>query len=98
MGRLFGQPAGSRAERAGAAHGTSPGHAVGALEDATGTSKDSITAELERLSSTSDVEDTLAKLRAEVGGAPEKPAVEAPKATGDTPVAEEATIVEEGPK
>ncbi len=53
--------------------------ASGALDDATGSSKDSITAELERLSSNSDVEDTLAKLRAEVDAAPEKPAVEAPK-------------------
>lgn len=49
----------------------------GALADATGSTKDSITVELERLSSTSDVEDSLAKLRAEVGGAPETPAVEA---------------------
>jgi phage shock protein A len=56
--------------------------ASGALDDATGTSKDSITVELERLSSSSDVEDTLAKLRSEVDAAPEKPAVEAPKPEG----------------
>jgi phage shock protein A len=61
--------------------------ASGALSDATGTSKDPITAELERLSSASDVEDTLAKLRAEVGVAPEKPAVEAPKAAPAAPTA-----------
>jgi phage shock protein A len=56
--------------------------ASGALDDATGTSKDSITVELERLSSSSDVEDTLAKLRSEVDAAPEQPAVEAPKPEG----------------
>ena len=55
----------------------------GALEDATGTSKDSITAELERLSNQSEVDATLEKLRAEVGGAA-KPAVSAapPPAVG----------------
>ncbi len=56
----------------------------GALEDATGTSKDSITAELERLSNQSEVDATLEKLRAEVGGAAAKPAVSAapPPAVG----------------
>lgn len=56
--------------------------ASGALDDATGTSKDSITVELERLSSSSDVEDTLAKLRSEVEAPPAQQAVEAPKPEG----------------
>lgn len=46
--------------------------ASGALEDATGTSKDSITVELERLASTSDVESSLAAMKAELGGAPQR--------------------------
>jgi phage shock protein A len=47
--------------------------ASGALDDATGTAKDSITLELERMSSNSEVEDELATLKAQLGGA------EAPK-------------------
>lgn len=58
--------------------------ASGALEDATGTTKDPITAELERLSSSSEVEDSLARMKSELGAAPEKPAVEAPAATPAT--------------
>jgi len=42
--------------------------ASGALEDVTGTTKDSITLELERMASANQVEDDLAKLRAEIGG------------------------------
>lgn len=42
--------------------------AAGALDDVTGTSKDSITLELERLSSNSEVEDSLARLKGEIGG------------------------------
>ena len=70
--------------------------ASGAPEDATGTSKDSISAELERMASTSEVEDTLAAMKAEltrgptpeVTQAPPTPAVEsgqagAPKPAGD---------------
>ena len=61
--------------------------ASGALDDATGTSKDSLTAELERMSSTNEVESQLAAMRAELGGtAPtqalgsaQPPAVEPPK-------------------
>ncbi|MEI2787065.1 MAG: PspA/IM30 family protein [Candidatus Nanopelagicales bacterium] len=51
--------------------------ASGALDDATGTTKDSITAELERMSSNSEVEDTLAAMKAEIGGGTASPAVEA---------------------
>ncbi len=77
--------------------------ASGALEDATGTSKDSITAELERLSSNSDVEDTLAAMRAEVSAAEERPAVEAPKSNAGGAAApaanvEDATVVDDGSK
>lgn len=54
--------------------------ASGALEDATGTSKDSITAELERMASTNEVEDTLAQMKAEISGGSTAPAVEAPAA------------------
>jgi phage shock protein A len=54
--------------------------ASGALDDATGTSKDSITAELERMSATSEVEDTLAQMKAELAGGTAVPAVEAPAA------------------
>lgn len=52
--------------------------ASGALDDATGTSKDSITAELERMASASEVEDTLAAMKAELSGGPAATAVEAP--------------------
>lgn len=54
--------------------------ASGALDDATGTTKDSITAELERMASNSEVEDTLAKMKAEISGGTAAPAVEAPAA------------------
>ena len=60
--------------------------ASGALEDSTGTSKDNITLELERMASGSDVESQLAALKAEVSGAPAAPAIEAPAAA---PVADE---------
>ena len=49
--------------------------ASGALDDATGTSKDNLTAELERLASTNDVENQLAAMKAEIGGAPAAPAI-----------------------
>ena len=52
--------------------------ASGALDDATGT-KDSITAELERMASASEVEDTLAAMKAELSGGPGSTAVEAPQ-------------------
>lgn len=44
--------------------------ASGVLEDATGSSKDDITRELEALSSTSDVENELARMKAQLGGGP----------------------------
>ena len=49
--------------------------ASGALDDASGTSKDTITAELERMASTNDVESQLAAMKAEIGGAPAAPAI-----------------------
>lgn len=63
--------------------------ASGALDDATGTTKDSITAELERMASTNEVEDTLAKMKAEISGGSAAPAVEAPAAPAvEAPAAE----------
>ena len=50
--------------------------ASGALDDATGTSKDSITAELERMASTNEVESQLAAMKAQIGSAPETAAIE----------------------
>jgi phage shock protein A len=55
--------------------------ASGALDDASGSSKDSITLELERMSSNSDVEDELAALKAQLGGS-EPPKQIAPDAPG----------------
>lgn len=52
--------------------------ASGALDDATGTTKDSITTELERMASNSEVEDTLAAMKAEISDGTPAPAVEAP--------------------
>jgi phage shock protein A len=56
--------------------------ASGALDDASGSSKDSITLELERMSSNSDVEDELAAMKAQLGGseAPKQIAQDAPGA------------------
>jgi phage shock protein A len=51
--------------------------ASGALDDASGTSKDSITVELERMASTNDVESQLAAMKAEIGSGPAAPAIEA---------------------
>ncbi len=53
--------------------------ASGALDDVSGTSKDNLTLELERMASTSQVDDDLAALRAEIGSEPEKPAIESDK-------------------
>jgi len=49
--------------------------ASGALDDMSGTSKDSLTIELERMASESDVEAQLASMRNELGSA-EKKAIE----------------------
>ena len=62
--------------------------ASGALDDATGTSKDALTRELEQMSSTNEVESQLAAMRAELGsgaaptqalGSAKPPAVEPPR-------------------
>ena len=51
--------------------------ASGALDDVTGSQKDDITAELERMASTSDVESELARMKAELGPGPDAaPAIE----------------------
>ena len=52
----------------------------GSLEDVTGLGKDSITVELERMARASEVEDGLAKLRAELAAGPDAAAIEPPKA------------------
>ncbi|MEI7778902.1 MAG: PspA/IM30 family protein [Actinomycetes bacterium] len=49
--------------------------ASGALPDASGATKDDLTLELERLSSSSDVDNQLASLKAEIGAAPTTPAI-----------------------
>jgi phage shock protein A len=67
--------------------------ASGALEDASGGAKDDITAELERMSSQSDVELELSRLKGELGAAKAPDAIEAappaadPAATQAAPVA-----------
>ena len=58
--------------------------ASGALDDASGTAKDDITAELERMSSQSDVELELARLKGEIGAGKAPDAIEA---GGTTPAA-----------
>lgn len=50
--------------------------ASGALEDVSGMGKDSITVELERMASESEVENQLAALKAEIGGSSKKPELE----------------------
>ncbi|MAT60268.1 MAG: phage shock protein A [Micrococcales bacterium] len=50
--------------------------ASGALEDFTGSTKDNLTRELEDMASTNQVEDELASLRAEIGGATPNSAIE----------------------
>ena len=50
--------------------------ASGALEDFTGSTKDNLTRELEEMASANQVEDELASLRAEIGGAPPNSAIE----------------------
>ena len=51
--------------------------ASGALNDPTGTSKDDIQLELDRMSSTNDVESQLAAMKGQLAGAPATPAIEA---------------------
>jgi phage shock protein A len=50
--------------------------ASGALNDPTGTSTDDIQLELDRMSSTSDVESQLAAMKGQLAGAPATPAIE----------------------
>jgi len=50
--------------------------ASGALDDMSGTGKDNLTVELERMASASQVDDELAALRAEITEAPKRPAIE----------------------
>ena len=51
--------------------------ASGALDDPTGTAKDDITVELERMSSQTDVEIELARLKGEIGAGKTPDAIEA---------------------
>lgn len=53
--------------------------ASGALDDVSGTSKDNLTLELERMASSSQVDSELAALQAELGAAPQTPAIESDK-------------------
>jgi phage shock protein A len=55
--------------------------ASGALNDPTGTSTDDIQLELDRMSSTNDVESQLAAMKGQLGGAPATPAIEGAAAT-----------------
>jgi phage shock protein A len=61
--------------------------ASGALDDASGTAKDDITTELERMSSQSDVELELARLKGEITAGAPVPQIEG-TATGATAAAE----------
>jgi phage shock protein A len=70
--------------------------ASGALEDATGTSKDDITLELERLSSGSDVDRELARLKGELGQAPAPAQIEGGAPTQAAPQSAPAAQPEGG--
>jgi len=60
--------------------------ASGALDDVTGSQKDDITAELERMASTSDVESELARMKAEIGPGPDAtPAIESGSGNAQAP-------------
>ena len=58
--------------------------ASGALDDPTGTSKDNLTLELEKMASAGEVDTQLAALRAEIGGAAPASAIEAPASAPTT--------------
>jgi phage shock protein A len=66
--------------------------ASGALEDASGGAKDDITAELERMSSQSDVELELSRLKGELGAGKAPDAIEAASPAAD-PAANQAAPV-----
>ena len=59
--------------------------ASGALDDPSGTTKDSISAELDRLSSDSDVELELARMKQELGGSEAPKQLGGAETTGGTP-------------
>ncbi|HEU4912370.1 MAG TPA: PspA/IM30 family protein [Actinomycetes bacterium] len=59
--------------------------ASGALDDVSGTAKDDITAELDRMSSQSDVELELARLRGEVGAGTAPEAIESSSSSAAAP-------------
>jgi len=58
--------------------------ASGALDDQTGTSKDDIQTELDRMASTNDVELELAKMKGELGGSQPTAAIEGASTTAET--------------
>lgn len=64
--------------------------ASGALDDATGTSKDDLTRQLEEMASVGEVDQQLAALRAEIGGSAAPDAI--------TPPVEPTPSVESGPR
>src|SRR5215208_6696022 len=68
--------------------------ASGALDDASGTAKDDITAELERMSSQSDVELELARLKGELGAGKAPDALEAGGTSAATGAPAEAAPAE----
>ncbi|HEY5202014.1 MAG TPA: hypothetical protein VIJ31_14020, partial [Acidothermaceae bacterium] len=70
--------------------------ASGALNDPTGTSTDDIQLELDRMSSTNDVESQLAAMKGQLAGAPATPAIEGVAATA-TPAAPAAAAPAEQP-
>jgi phage shock protein A len=71
--------------------------ASGALNDPTGTSTDDIQLELDRMSSTNDVESQLAAMKGQLSGAPATPAIEgaATTATPAAPAAAAAAAAEQ---
>ena len=66
--------------QAGTRHGTLA-LASGALDDVSGTQKDDIAAELDRMSSTNDVELEMARLKGEIGAAPAPAQIEGSSGT-----------------
>jgi phage shock protein A len=71
--------------------------ASGALEDPTGIAKDDITAELDRMSSTSDVELELARMKQEIGAGEAPKQIEAnPGAPATTPLQAQPAVDKQG--
>jgi phage shock protein A len=66
--------------------------ASGALEDASGGAKDDITAELERMSSQSDVELELSRLKGEIGAGKAPDAIEAGQPAADATATQAAPV------